>query len=109
MPPEISSAMRSPRSSSGTGVGSSGIGLSLPLPRLADDLQDLGDRALDVVVGYHVVVARGVGHLFLGDPAPGVEIFRRLASAALLAVGELLLRGGDDKDGDRIWHEPAHL
>src|SRR6266567_239500 len=104
--------MRRPRSSSGTGVGSSGIGvsrLSLRRPRTADQVEDLARRAVDVVVGDDMVVVGRVGHLFLGDLPPRRQVPRRLATTPLLAVLELFLRRRDDEDQDRVGQELSHL
>src|SRR5439155_26195610 len=110
MPPETSRATRRPRSSSGTGVGSSGTsGLSLRRPRVADQVQDLARRPLDVVVGDHVVVVGGLGHLALSDPAARGKVFGRLAPPLLLALPQLPLRGRDYKDRDRVGNEAEHL
>src|SRR5207247_7717177 len=103
MPPETSRATRRPRSSSGTGVGSSGTsGLSLRRPRAADQVQDLGRRPLDVVVGDHVVVVGGLGHLALGDPAARGEDFGRLAPSLILVFTLLVLLMTADTDNDRV-------
>src|SRR5438105_4669394 len=70
IPPVIKSTMRRPRSSSGTGVGSSGMRLSLPLSGAPDDFEDLLHRGFHVVIRHHVLVIRGVCHLALRDLAP---------------------------------------
>src|SRR2546422_6741656 len=101
--------MRRPRSSSGTGVGSSGMGLSYAPARVLDDLADLAHRPLDVVVHHDVAVLLGVGHLAFGDlPARG-EVLRRFASSLLLAMLELLFRRRDHEDEHRVRHQPADL
>src|SRR5262245_1222101 len=92
MPPETSSAMRSPRSWSGTGVGSSGTaGLSLRRSVTADHLEDLARRSVDVVIRDHVVEVGRVLHLTHRDLAPRLEVLRRLASAPLLTLTQLFL------------------
>src|SRR5207253_7195095 len=92
IPPEINRAIRIPRSSLGTGVGSSGMGLSYAPPGVFDDLTDLADRTLDVVIRHHVLVLRRVCHLASGDLPPGSQILRRLAASLHLTPLQLLLR-----------------
>src|SRR5207249_4687690 len=65
--------------------------------------------ALDIVVGDDVVVLRSVGHLALGDLAPGGAVLRRIAAPLLLPPDQLLLRGRDDEDQDRVGHQATHL
>src|SRR5215471_3170984 len=111
MPPETRSAMRIPRSSSGIGVGSRGmsVSLSLPLARRANEVEDLVDRAVDVVVGDHVVVLRRLRHLLLSDAPPRSKVRRRLASALLPSSFELLIRRRDDEDENRVRNQAPHL
>src|SRR5712692_1899759 len=111
MPPEMRRATRSPRSSSGTGVGSRGmeVQLSYAPPGAFDDRVDLGRGPFHVVVGHHVVVVRGAGHLALGDLAPRGEVLRGFAAALDLPPLTLLLRRRHDEDGDRIGNEAADL
>src|SRR5437899_4867833 len=101
--------MRRPRSSSGTGVGSSGMGLSYAPARVLDDLADLAHRPLDVVVHHDVAVLLGVGHLAFADLAARGEVLRRFASPLLLAMLELLFRRRDHEDEHRVRHQPADL
>src|SRR5919109_1114141 len=101
--------MRRPRSSSGTGVGSSGTGLSYAPPGGVDDLADLAHCALDIVVGHDVLVLRCVLHLALGDLAPRRQVLGRLAAALLLAMLELLLGRSHDEDEHRVRNQLPHL
>src|ERR1700758_4143835 len=78
MPPATSSAMRRPRSSSGTGVGSSGMSRT----HVLNDGKHLVHRAVEIVVDHDVVVVRGVLHLCLSDHLP-----RRLLLGALGVAG----------------------
>src|SRR5712692_456172 len=111
MPPDTSSAMRRPRSSSGTGVASSGIAvrLSLALPRILNERQDLGHRTLELVVDDHVIVVRRVSHLDLGDLAPRQQLLERLAVAQLLAPLECLRRRRHDEDEESLGRTTADL
>src|SRR5258708_24997921 len=109
MPPETSSAMRRPRRSSGTGVGSRGTALSYALAGAVDDPQDFPHRPLDVVVGHDVLVLLRVLHLPFGDLAPRGQVLGRLTSATLLALLELLLGRRHDEDRDGVGHQAAHL
>src|SRR5438477_6434877 len=105
----MSNAIRRPRSSSGTGVGSSGMGLSYAPARVLDDLADLAHRPLNVVPHPDVAVLLGVGQLALGAlPARG-EVLRGFASPLLLAMLELLFRGRDHEYEHRVGYQPAHL
>src|SRR6266550_1225037 len=101
--------MRSPRISSGTGVWSRGMGLSLPLSGVPNDLEDLLDRGLDVVVRDDVVVLGRVGHLPLCDLPARRELVVRFTPPLDLPAFELLLGRRDDEDEDRVGHQPAHL
>src|SRR5438094_4529946 len=105
----MSNAIRRPRSFSGTGVGSSGMGLSYAPARVLDDLADLAHRPLDVVVHHDVAVLLGVGHLAFADLAARGEVLRRFASPLLLAMLELLFRRRDHEDEHRVRHQPADL
>src|SRR5256886_16763890 len=109
MPPDMSSATRRPRSSSGIGVGSRGTALSYALAGPFDDPSDLGPRAFDVVVGPHVLVLARVLHLALGDLPAGGHVLPRLAAALLLPVLELLFRRGHDEDEQRIGNQAPDL
>src|SRR3979411_2707240 len=110
MPPATSSAMRSPRSSLGTGVGSSGMGLSLALARFLDDLEHLAGCALEVVVDHDEVVLRRVLHLSLRDLAPLCHLLLGIgARAQLLAPDELLLGRWCDEDEQAIRRALSHL
>src|ERR1700674_3623309 len=111
MPPETSSEMRSPRSSSGIGVLSKGIpvGLSLALSGFLDERQDLCHGSLEIVVYYHVRVVRRVGHLGLGNLAARRHVVRSLAVAQLLAPHELLRRWRDDEDEEPLRSPFANL
>src|SRR4029077_1119135 len=109
IPPETSSATRIPRSSSGTGVGSRGMNLSLALARLADDREHLGDGLVQVLVDDHVIVIARVRHLFLRDPPALGHVLVRLAAAQLLAPHELLGTRRRDEDEKRVGHCPANL
>src|SRR5712691_2883362 len=84
IPPATSSAMRRPRSSWGTGVGSSGIStVQVCGARLLNDPENLIHRPVEIVVNDQVVVVRRVLHLVLGDHRP-----RRLFLCALgVALG----------------------
>src|SRR5690348_10528365 len=102
--------MRRPRSSSGTGVGSSGTAaLSYALAGAVDDPPDLLHRPLDVVVGHDVLVFGRVLHLSLGDLPPRGQVLGRLAPAPLLALFQLVLGGRHHEDRDRVRHQAAHL
>src|SRR3989440_2959926 len=109
MPPDTSTAMRRPRSSSGIGVGSRGTALSYALAGAFDDPADLGHRALDVVVGHHVLVLARVLHLALGDLPAGSHVLPRFAAALLLPILQLLFRRGHDEDEQRIGHQAPDL
>src|SRR2546430_7896397 len=96
MPPDTSTAMRRPRSSSGTGVASKGTALSYALAGAFDDPADLGHRALDVVVGHHVLVLARVLHPALGDLPAGRHLLPRPAAPPLPPrLSPLFSRGHD--------------
>src|SRR2546421_13006951 len=101
MPPDTSTAMRRPRSSSGIGVGSRGTALSYALAGAFDDPADLGHRARDVVVGHHVLVLAPVLHLAVGDLPAGGHFLPRPASAPFLSGPRLPFRNGPDRRADR--------
>src|SRR5436309_4987598 len=122
IPPETRTAMRNPRTWSGTGAGSIGMfchlgpipsgraegpprqagrrhtHLGTPPPLLADDLLDLLEGPLEVVVDDHVVVPVGVGHLLFGRLLALVHRQPRLAVALLAPALQLLHRGRRHED-----------
>src|ERR1700693_5330819 len=104
MPPDTSRARRTPRNSEGTGVGSRGMGLSLRLPGLLNDGQDLRDRSFELVVHHDVVVAPGVLHLSGGNLSAGVHVRRRLGVALFLAPHQLVDGRRHDEDEDPVGH-----
>src|SRR3977135_2306240 len=102
MPPETKRAMRRPLSSSGTGVRSSGMGLSLPLARLLDDVNQLARRSFDVVVHHQVVVAGGVVHFFLGNLEAGVPVTFRSTASLFLSLAQLIPRWRHYEYAERV-------
>src|SRR6202022_4365797 len=109
MPPVTKRAMRRPLSSSGTGVRSSGMGLSLPLARLLDDFHQLARRAFDVVVHHEVVVAGRVRHLSFSDLETGVPITFRSTPPLFLSLGQLIPRRRHDEYAERVWDAALYL
>src|SRR2546430_17651849 len=109
IPPEINRAIRIPRSSLGTGVGSSGMGLSYAPPGVFDDLTDLADRTLDVGIRHHVLVLRRVCHLASSDLPPRSQVLALLAASLHLTSLQLLLRRLVDKAASGVRRKPEHL
>src|SRR5437660_7164688 len=109
MPPDTSTATRRPRSSSGMGVVSNGTALSYALAGAFDDPADFGHRALDVVVGHHVLVLARVLHLALRDLPAGGHVLPRFAAALLLPVLEVLLRWWHAEDDERMQTQAPNM
>src|SRR5438309_10549300 len=109
MPPATKSATRSPRSSSGTGAGSRGMTLTLARSYAADDLQHLGDRAVQVVVDHDVVVVGREGHLLLRDHLPRRALLGALGFPQSGAPDELLHRRRREKDEGGVAEAGPHL
>src|SRR5437899_1632857 len=109
IPPATRIAMRRPRSSFGTGAGSSGMGLSLALARSLDDLEHFPHRALEIVVDHHVVEVGSQGHLVLGDALPRRALSCVLAVPFRTPPEELVHRGRREEDPQRIGRTLADL
>src|ERR1700674_919472 len=88
---------------------SRGMGLSLGLPRFPDEPEYLIRRAVHIVVGDDMVVARCIAHLRLGDLATRCDVLCALGLALLEPSLQVLHRRWRDKDEKSVRDQLPHL